>query len=275
MAVVVIAVLWTVPSLGLLVTSLRPAEDARATGWWTVPADPRLTLDNYAEVLSGSGRMADQVLHSFAITVPSVLFPLVLALCAAYALAWIDFPGRDLLFVGVFALQVVPLQMAFVPLLRLFSDGWGFLPAFDPPFAFGRLWLAHTAFALPFGIYLLHTFVAALPRELLDAARADGAGHAAVLLRVVLPLTAPALASFAILQFLWVWNDLSVALVLGGGAAETAPVTLGLARLSGTYGESWHLLAAGAFVSAAVPVTVFLLLQRHFVRGLLAGGVKG
>lgn len=278
---VLIGVLWTTPTLGLLLSSFRPEEEIKTTGWWTVFGAPRLTLDNYAEVLSdggnGAGRFAESFVNSVVITLPSVLFPLVLAFFAAYALAWIDFRGRDALVVGVFALQVVPLQMALVPLLKLFSQGRLLLPAWDPagPAGFGQVWFAHTAFALPFAVFLLHNFLAGLPRDLIEAARVDGASHGTLLLRIVLPLARPALVTYAIIQFVWVWNDFLVALTLSGGTAETAPMPVRLAGLAGTHGNEWQRLTAGAFVAASVPLLVFLSLRRHFARGLLAGSVKG
>ncbi|MEU4346250.1 carbohydrate ABC transporter permease [Streptomyces sp. NPDC023838] len=281
LAAVVIAVLWTTPTLGLLLSSFRPEDEIKTTGWWTVFGSPHVTLDNYDEVLFGSGnasgQLADHLVNSVVITLPSVLFPLVLAFFAAYALAWIDFKGRDALVVGIFALQIVPLQMAFVPLLKLFSQGWLFLPAWNAtgPARFSHVWFAHTVFALPFAVFLLHNFLAGLPRDLIEAARVDGASHGTLLLRIVLPLARPALVTFAILQFVWVWNDLLVALVVSGGTAETAPVTVKLAGMAGTRGNEWQRLTAGAFVAASVPVLVFFSLQRHFARGLLAGSVKG
>ncbi|QDQ09297.1 carbohydrate ABC transporter permease [Streptomyces spectabilis] len=282
LAAVVIAVLWTTPTLGLFLSSVRPEDDIKTTGWWTVLSAPHLTLDNYGEVLgsgcgNASGRLAEHLVNSFVITLPSVLFPLVLAFFAAYALAWIDFRGRDALVVGIFALQVVPLQMALVPLLKLFSEGWLFLPAWDltGPARFGHVWFAHTVFALPFAVFLLHNFLAGLDRELIESARVDGATHGTLLLRIALPLARPALATYAIIQFIWVWNDLLVALTLAGGTAETAPATVRLASLAGTRGDEWQRLTAGAFVSAAVPVAVFFSLQRYVTRGLLAGSVKG
>ncbi|WP_060177844.1 carbohydrate ABC transporter permease [Streptomyces sp. IMTB 1903] len=276
-----IAVLWTTPTLGLLISSFRPEEEIRTTGWWTVLGTPQLTLDNYGEVLSGggngSGRLAEHFVNSVVITVPSVLFPLVLAFFAAYALAWIDFRGRDALVVGIFALQVVPLQMALVPLLKLFSQGWLFLPAWHltGPARFGQVWFAHTVLALPFAVFLLHNVLAGLPRDVIDAARVDGASHGTLLLRIMLPLARPALAGFAVIQFVWVWNDLLVALTLSGGTAETAPMTVRLASLAGTYGNEWQRLTAGAFVAAFVPLLVLCSLRKHFARGLLAGSVKG
>ncbi|WP_405752713.1 carbohydrate ABC transporter permease [Streptomyces sp. NBC_00012] len=278
---VVIAVLWTTPTLGLFLSSFRPEDEIKTTGWWTMLGSPQVTLDNYGEVLFGggnaSGQLADHLVNSIVIALPSVLFPLVLAFFAAYALAWIDFKGRDALVVGIFALQIVPLQMALVPLLKLFSQGWLFLPAWDltGPARFSHVWFAHTVFALPFAVFLLHNYLAGLPRDLIESARVDGASHAMLLLRIVLPLARPALVTFAIIQFVWVWNDLLVALALSGGTAETAPVTVRLAGLAGTRGNEWQRLTAGAFVSAFVPVLVFFSLQRHFARGLLAGSVKG
>ncbi|MEV0536501.1 carbohydrate ABC transporter permease [Kitasatospora sp. NPDC050463] len=278
---VLIAVLWTTPTLGLFLSSFRPEDEIKTTGWWTVFGSPHVTLDNYHEVLFGtgnaSGQLAGHLVNSIVITLPSVLFPLVLAFLAAYALAWIDFRGRDALLVGVFALQIVPLQMALVPLLRLFSRGWLFLPAWHVTGAarFDHVWFAHTVFALPFAVFLLHNFLAGLPRDLVEAARLDGASHATVLLRIVLPLARPVLVTFAVIQFIWVWNDLLVALTLSGGTAGTAPVTVRLAAMAGTRGNEWQRLTAGAFVSAFLPLLVFLSLRRHFARGLLAGSVKG
>ncbi|WP_198659015.1 carbohydrate ABC transporter permease [Nocardiopsis sp. FIRDI 009] len=284
-AAMVIAVLWTVPTAGLFVSSFRPAEQIRTTGWWTFPASPEVTLDNYRDVLFGSagdGRLASHLVNSIVITLPSTLFVLGLAALAAYALAWIDFRGRDWIYLGVFALQIVPLQMSLVPLLRFFSQGVSVggvqvLPAWEltGAMAFTNVWVAHTIFGLPLGIFLLHNFVAQLPRSLFDAARVDGAGHGRIFLRIVLPLLTPALVSLGIFQFLWVWNDLLVALIFTGGDSATAPLTVQLAELAGTRGEDWHRLTAGAFVAMVVPLTVFFLLQRYFVRGLLAGSVKG
>ncbi|MFI6847716.1 carbohydrate ABC transporter permease [Kitasatospora sp. NBC_00085] len=278
---VVIAILWTTPTLGLFLSSFRPEDEIKTTGWWTVFGSPHVTLANYREVLFGtgnaSGQLAGHLVNSLVITLPSVLFPLVLAFLAAYALAWIDFRGRDALLVGVFALQIVPLQMALVPLLRFFSRGWLFLPAWHVTGAgrFDHVWFAHTVFALPFAVFLLHNFLAGLPRDLVEAARVDGASHATLLLRIVLPLARPVLVTFAVIQFIWVWNDLLVAMTLSGGTAETAPVTVRLAAMAGTRGNEWQRLTAGAFVSAFLPLLVFLSLQRHFARGLLAGSVKG
>jgi alpha-glucoside transport system permease protein len=268
---IILGVLWTLPTFGLLVSSVRPPADIRRTGWWTIFSDPQLTLDNYRAVLSsddGGAGLGDFFVNSFIITIPSVVIPVTLAALAAYAFAWIKFPGRDTLFVTVFALQIVPLQVTLVPLLTLYVQG-GVAGTFWP------IWLSHSIFALPLAIFILHNFMKDVPSTLLEAARIDGAGHIAIFFRVLLPLLRPALAAFGIFQFLWVWNDLLVALTFAGGGNAVAPLTVALANLTGTRGTAWHLLSAGAFVSIIVPVTVFLASQRYFVRGLLAGSVKG
>jgi alpha-glucoside transport system permease protein len=269
-AVIVIAVLWTIPTFGLLVSSFRPERQIKTTGWWTFFSNPTLTLDNYRSVFGADGgvNMAKFFVNSLVICIPSVLIPLSLAALAAYAFAWIDFRGKNVLFLSIFALQIVPIQVTLLPLLKLFVDA-------DLSGTFWTLWLAHSTFALPLAIYLLHNFMREVPASLIEAARVDGAGHVSIFFHVMMPLLTPALAAFGIFQFLWVWNDLLVALVFAGGGDEVAPITLALANLSGTRGTAWHLLSAGAFVSIIVPVTVFLLLQRYFVRGLMAGGVKG
>ena len=270
LAAVVIAVLWTLPTFGLAVSSLRPEREIKTTGWWTFFRDPTITLDNYRAVLSaeGSEGLGSFFVNSFVITIPSVIIPICLALLAAYAFAWIRFPGRSVLFVAVFALQIVPIQVTLIPLLTLYVKA-------DIVGSFWTIWLSHSIFALPLAIFLLHNFMRDIPPGLLEAARIDGAGHRQIFFRVLLPLLTPAVAAFAIFQFLWVWNDLLVALTFAGGGSEVAPITVALANLSGTRGTAWHLLSAGAFVSIIVPVVVFLLLQRYFVRGLLAGGLKG
>ncbi|MDQ3029100.1 MAG: carbohydrate ABC transporter permease [Actinomycetota bacterium] len=273
----VIAVLWTIPTAGLFISSLRPAELIRTTGWWTFFTNPSLTLQNYDEVLfsssSGSGQLAGYFVNSIVITIPTVLFALALAAFAAYALAWIPFKGSGWLFIGIFALQIVPLQMALIPLLRIFSSD-----ALDPVLEYVpylSLWLAHTAFALPLAIFLLHNFISEVPGELIEAARVDGAGHVTIFRRIMLPLLVPAIASIVIFQFIWVWNDLLVGLTFAGGTDDVAPITVRLAELAGTRGNEWQRLTAGAFVSFVLPLVVFLSLQRYFVRGLLAGSVKG
>ncbi len=270
---VLIAVIWTIPTFGLLVTSFREPREITKTGWWTILSNPSFTLDNYRTVLgiseTASADLSQYFVNTIIITVPAVLLPILLATLAAYAFAWMEFPGRDWLFVGVFALQVVPLQVALVPLLKLFSETFQFQGTY------WSVWLAHTIFALPLAVFLLHNFIKEVPAELIEAARVDGAGHVRIFFRIMLPLLTPALASFGIFQFLWVWNDLLVALIFLGGSADVAPLTVQLGNLVGTRGSAWYLLSAGAFVAMIVPVTVFLALQRFFVRGLLAGGLKG
>ena len=265
-AAIVVATLWTIPTFGLLVSSFRPERAARTTGWWTFFSNPTVTLDNYRSALSAEeGNLASFFVNSVAITLPAVVIPICLAALASYAFAWIEFPGRNLLFICVFALQIVPIQVTLIPLLQLYvsADINGFW----------RLWLSHSIFALPLAIFLLHNFMKEIPRELIEAARVDGAGHVQIFFKVLLPLLTPALAAFGIFQFLWVWNDLLVALTFAGN--EFAPVTVGVFNLSGTRGNAWHLLSAGAFISITIPIIVFLSLQRFFVRGLLAGGLKG
>ncbi|WP_053206459.1 carbohydrate ABC transporter permease [Jiangella muralis] len=264
----VIAVLWTIPTFGLLLTSFRPEKDIRTSGWWTWFSDPQLTLANYDEVLYGGTSLSTYFINSLVITIPSVIIPISIACLASYSFAWMKFPFRDTLFVAVFALQIVPLQVALIPLLRMFVNA-------DLNGTFWPLWISHTIFALPLAIFLLHNFMREVPGELMEAARVDGAGHVTIFLRIMLPLVTPAIAAIAIFQFLWVWNDLLVAITMATGAQDIQPLTARLAELVGSRGSTWHLLSAGAFVSIVVPVIVFLFLQRYFVRGLLAGSVKG
>jgi alpha-glucoside transport system permease protein len=264
-----IAALWTVPTLGLFVTSFRPELDIRRSGWWTALSDPQFTLDNYNQVLYGGGtNFATLFVNSLVITLPAVVIPITLALLAAYAFAWIKFRGRNILFVAVFALQVVPIQVTLIPLLTLYVDA-------GLAGSFWTIWLSHSIFALPLAVFLLHNFMKEIPASLVEAARMDGAGHVKIFFQVLLPLLTPAIAAFGFFQFLWVWNDLLVALTFAGGAADVVPLTVRVAELAGTRGSDWYLLAAGAFVSIALPLAVFLGLQRFFVRGLLAGSVKG
>jgi alpha-glucoside transport system permease protein len=266
---ILIAALWTVPTFGLLLTSFRPELDIRRSGWWTWFTNPTFTLRNYEEALTGSStQLGTFFVNSIVITLPAVIIPITIALLAAYAFAWMDFKGRDMLFVGVFALQIVPIQVTLIPLLSQYVN-WGLAGSF------WTVWLSHSIFALPLAIFLLHNFMKDIPRSLIEAARVDGAGHVKIFFQVLLPLLVPAIAAFAIFQFLWVWNDLLVALTFAGGAPNVAPLTVRVAELSGTRGSEWYLLSAGAFISMVVPLIVFLSLQRFFVRGLLAGGVKG
>jgi alpha-glucoside transport system permease protein len=282
-AAVIIAVIWTIPTFGLLVTSFRQPVDITTSGWWTVFTNPNLTISNYVNTLNfnDTETVAQSFLNSIVIVIPATIIPIALALLAAYAFAWIDFRGKNILFVGVFSLQVVPIQVALVPLLSLFSNGvtignWAVFPGLDLNNAdgsFARIWIAHTMFALPLAIFLLHNFIAALPVDIMEAAKIDGASHGQIFFRIVLPLARPAIASFAILQFLWVWNDLLVATIFSSG--NNFPITKLLTDLSGTYGRQWYLLSAGTFLAIIPPLIVFFALQRYFVRGLLAGATKG
>ncbi|WP_458042451.1 carbohydrate ABC transporter permease [Microbacterium sp. HM-570] len=278
-AALVIAILWTIPTFGLFITSFRPRELIQTTGWWTIFENWGFTLDNYGTALqSGNSQlnMAGAFVNSFAITLPATVIPIVIASLAAYAFAWMNFKGKNILFLFVFALQIVPIQMALIPMLQLFSQGSIFgVPVIQAIGASGysQVWIAHTIFALPLAIYLLHNFTAEIPGDVIEAARVDGAGHGQIYFRIVLPLTVPALASIGIFQFLWVWNDLLVSLIFADG--NVAPITKLLAELTGNRGQDWYLLTAGAFIAIIVPLIVFLALQRFFVRGLLAGSTKG
>jgi alpha-glucoside transport system permease protein len=282
-AAIIIAVIWTIPTFGLFVTSFRPPADINTSGWWTVFTNPQFTISNYIQTLNFNDTITvgQSFINSLVITIPATVFPIAIAALAAYGFAWVKFKGKDALFIGVFALQVVPIQVALVPMLSLFSSGitignWHVFPGLDLnglDGSFARVWIAHTMFALPLAIFLLHNFIAAIPSDIMEAARVDGAGHGQIFLRIVVPLSMPAIASFAILQFLWVWNDLLVATIFTSGG--NFPITKLLTDLAGTYGQSWYLLSAGSFLAIIIPLVVFFALQRFFVRGLLAGATKG
>ncbi|MFK8185174.1 MAG: carbohydrate ABC transporter permease [Phormidesmis sp.] len=270
-AVITIAVLWTLPTLGLLISSFRPPDDLTTSGWWTVFINPfeftQFTLSNYQDVLFNQG-MGQAFLNSLVVSVPATVIPIAIATFAAYALAWMEFPGRQALFIMTVGLLVVPLQMTLIPVLRAYN-------ALGIAGTYLAVWLAHSAYGLPLGVYLLRNYIGSLPRDLIEAAAVDGASHLKTFTRVIVPLSMPAIASFAVFQFLWVWNDLLVALVYLGGNQDVAPVTLVLRNIVGDRGQDWYLLTAGAFISMLVPMAVFFALQRFFVRGLLAGSVKG
>ena len=346
---IVIVVIWTIPTLGVFVTSFRESRDIYASGWWTVlphkdnvktgeivlpeETDPNkpveieghtasfeqwregiqfedgrtirwygnkrsrkieifeekwigfganLTLQNYRDVLSAGtvdyldaqgnkisrqgNNFADAVLNSIAVSIPATVIPILIAAFAAYAFAWMEFPGRKPLFIIVVALLVVPLQIALIPILRDYTR-WGLNGTFV------GMWLAHSGFGLPLAIYLLYNYISTLPRDIFESAYLDGATPFVTFVRLVLPLSIPALASFAIFQFLWVWNDYLVALVFLGD--KNRVVTSALAAMVGEKGQDWHLLTSGAFMSMIIPIAVFFGLQRFFVRGLMAGSVKG
>ncbi|WP_344967351.1 carbohydrate ABC transporter permease [Salinactinospora qingdaonensis] len=264
-ALIVIGVFWLVPTLGLFIASLRSPADNSASGWWTVFTQPsQLTLRNYAQLLSNDSFVAS-FWNTIAITVPSTVIIVVIASLAAYALAWLEFPGRDWLFLAVVAMLVVPLQIALIPIARLY----GSLGIFG---SITGVVLFHVGYGLPFAIFLLRNFFAAIPRDLLEAARMDGGREFTVFRRVILPLGGPAIASLTIFQFLWVWNDLLVALVFAG--ADTQPMTKALQSQMRQFGANIDVLASGAFLSLVIPLLVFFAFQRYFVQGLTAGAVK-
>lgn len=270
LTVTLICLCWTVPTLGLLISSLRSPTAVTGTGWWTVFAPPyhldHATLSNYAQVL-GDGGMGRAFVNTVAVAVPATLCPILIAAYAAYAFAWMRLPARNTLFSVFIALMVVPVQATLIPLLKLFN-GLGLSGTFF------SVWIAHAGFGLPLAIYILRTYMGTLPREIMESAQVDGANHPAIFWRLALPLSMPAVAAFATFQFLWVWNDFLVALVFLGGAPNVQVMTLNLQGLIGSRGEAWYLLTAGAFVTMVVPLIVFFTLQRFFVRGLTAGAVK-
>jgi alpha-glucoside transport system permease protein len=346
-----LVLIWTIPTIGIFVSSFRARDDIASSGWWNIfphkewqkvqeidtsalgldpngimviegvsgtfdefrngvetPNGERITwignkrlgrveiqkqvwtvsweftLDNYRQVLGGQNfefkkpdgtvevvpgdNMSGAFLNSLAVSVPSTVIPILIAAFAAYAFAWMNFPGRRWLFIMVVALLVVPLQIALVPILRDYR-------ALNLNGTFLAIWLAHTGFGLALATYLLYNYISSLPRDILESAFIDGASHFTVFTRLILPLSVPALASFAIFQFLWVWNDYLVALIFLGGNPEFELVTQRMAAIVGSRGSEWHLLTAGAFISMLLPLLVFFSMQRYFVRGLLAGSVKG
>lgn len=263
--------LWILPSLGLLITSFRPASDVAYSGWWTVLSSPlkftQYTAENYKSVLS-TGGMLTAFRNSFIITIGGTVIPVFLAALAAFGLSKLHFGGRGFFYALIVTMLVVPTQMTFVPVLRLYNT-------LSLSGTFVGLWLVHTGYGLPFAIFMLHSFFQSLPNDLFEAAHMDGASLWTTFARIALPLSIPALASLVIFQFLFVWNDLLVALIYLGGHQSVAPLTMRLSSLVGSFGQDWHVLTAAAFVSMFVPIMVFFSLQKYFVRGLLGGAVKG
>jgi alpha-glucoside transport system permease protein len=268
LALVIVVLLFLLPTFGLLVTSFRSREDATTTSWWSAllnPGGSDWTLAGYQEVLSQG--MGNAFINTIVVTVPATIIPILIAAMAAYAFTFIEFRGRDLTFIIVVGLLVIPGQVAFIPLLQLFGQ-------FDLVGTFAAVWLTHTGFGMPLAVFLLRSYMSTLPRAVIESAKIDGASHYQTFWKLILPMCFPALAAFAIFQFLWVWNDLLIGLIfLGAGENET--VTLNLQTLLGTFGARWDLLAPGAFVTMALPMVVFFALQRYFVRGMTAGAVKG
>lgn len=277
-----LALLWTVPTFGVFVSSFRPEADVKSTGWWTFFLHPtHFTLSNYDSVLStdpGSDGLSHFLLNSFRITIPSVIISVGVAALAAYGFTWIEFKGRDWLYSLILAMLIVPLQMCLIPLLRFFTGGvhigsTTIFPYLHMDSSVVAVWIAHSVFGLPFSIFLMKNFIGALPREIIEAARVDGASHLTTFTRLVIPLSIPSIASVAIFQFVYIWNDYLVGVVFGG--SKNTPIIAKMVEVTGSRGQSWHLLTAAGFVSMVVPVAVFLALQRFFVKGLLSGAVKG
>lgn len=282
-----ICLIFLLPTFGVFVSSFRHRDVMNRSGWWTVFTnfgEEELSLDNYKEVLGGkeytyvdsSGEtvtasgdnMTGAFLNTLTVTIPATIIPILIAAFAAYGFAWMRFSGRKVLFIAVVASLVVPLQISLIPILRDYL-------ALDLNGTFLGIWLAHTGFGLPLATYLLFNYISQLPREILESAFIDGASHFTTFTRLILPLSFPALASFAIFQFVWVWNDLLVALVFLGTKPDVTVMTQRLLDIVGSRGQDWHLLTSGAFISMILPLSIFLLLQRYFVRGLLSGSVKG
>jgi alpha-glucoside transport system permease protein len=269
LVVVALMVLWAIPTIGLLVSSFRPQEELSTSGWWTAFAPPyHFTMQNYTDVVNSSG-IGQAFVNSLFIAIPATIIPLFVAAFAAYAFSWMEFPGRDILFVVVVGLLVVPLQTTLIPVLKLFAS-WGITGEFL------AVWLAHTGYGLPFAIYLLRNFMGSLPKSVFESAALDGANHVTSFFRIAVPMSVPAFAALGIFQFLFVWNDLLVALIyIGLSNSDNLPMTATIANLVNSLGGGWYLLGAAAFLSMALPLVVFFALQRYFIRGIVGGAVKG
>jgi alpha-glucoside transport system permease protein len=268
-ALVILMVIWLLPTIGLFVNSFRTSAAIDSSGWWTALFPPTgLTLGSYEKVLTETD-LPTGFINSLFITIPATIIPIFIAAFAAYAFAWMSFPFRNALFVLVVGLLVVPLQTTFIPILQAFGAlGWAG--------EFLSVWLAHTAYGLPFAIFLLRNFMGSLPKEVFESAYIDGASSATAFFRLALPMSVPAIAALAIFQFLFVWNDLLVAFVyLGSTRPENLPMTVQINNLVNSFGAGWELLAPAAFISMALPLVVFFSLQRYFVRGITGGAVKG
>jgi alpha-glucoside transport system permease protein len=265
----IICLLWIIPTLGLAVTSFRTQDAANGSGWWTSLTPQHITqftLQNYGDVF-GMADLGTAFVNSLVITVPATIIPILIAAFAAYAFTFMSFPGRDILLIVVVALLVIPVQVALVPLLKIYGS-------LGISGTFLAIWLAHIGFGMSLAIYLIRNYMATLPKEVIESAKIDGATHFQTFWRLIVPMSTPALASFAIFQFLWVWNDLLNALVFIG-PGPNQPLPIALVSLLGQQGQGWQLLTAGGLFTMIVPIVVFLSLQRYFVRGLTAGSVKG
>ena len=285
----ILVVIWSIPTIGLFVNSFRTKDAQAISGWWTAFGDPEgLSIENYQDVMAAQvgGGVGNALLNSLAIAIPATIIPVAIAAFAAYAFAWMDFRGREWLFIATVSLLAIPLQTSLIPLLQLFAGGGHLtIPLLDKTITFfpdlnlagtvTAVWLTHTGFGLPFAIFLLHNYISGLPKDVFESAQIDGANHFTFFWRIVLPLSVPVLAAFAIFQFLWTYNDYLIALTMIGGNGQAWPVTIRIASLAGEFGTREHLLAAGAFISTVLPLLVFFGLQRFFVRGILAGSVKG
>jgi len=269
LAVVFLMAIWAIPTVGLLVSSFRPQAELSTSGWWTAFAPPyHFTMENYQEVVNQQG-IGSAFINSLFIAIPATIIPLFVAAFAAYAFSWMEFWGRDVLFVVVVGLLVVPLQTTLIPILKLFAQ-WGLTGEFL------AVWLAHTGYGLPFAVYLLRNFMGSLPKSVFESAALDGANHVVSFFRLAVPMSVPAFAALAIFQFLFVWNDLLVALIyIGLANSDNLPMTASMANLVNSLGGGWYLLGAAAFLSMALPLAVFFGLQRYFVRGIVGGAVKG
>lgn len=267
-----LVLVWSTPTIGLLITALRDRDEAAATGWWEAVFNPlgqTWSLDSFAKAIDGG--MLDSLLYTIVITVPATILPLVIAANAAFAFTFINFKGREILFASLVALMVLPLQSALIPVLK----GMVWLKktfGIELVGNFASAWIVHAAFALPLAIYILRNFMMTLPVSLIEAARIDGASYYQIFWKLIIPMSIPSIASFAIFQFLWVWNDYLIAFIFVG--EQKAVMTYKLLRLLGQYGDGWQTVAAGSFISLIIPVFVFFALQRYFVRGLTAGAVK-
>jgi alpha-glucoside transport system permease protein len=266
--VVAIAVLWSIPTFGLFISSFRPPQEIATTGWWQGLLPPwQFTLQNYMNVIKANG-LGQAFINSLIISIPATILPMLFGAFAAFAFAWMKFPFRNALFFGIVAMLVIPNQIALAPILYWFTQ-------LGLTGTYASLWIAHTAFGLPFAVFLLRNFFAALPKDLIESAYIDGASNFRTFWTIIIPLSVPALASLAIFQFMWVWNDLLIALIFVGGNQSVAPMTVVVADLVGSYGENWQLLTAASFLSMVLPLIVFFSMQRYFIRGILAGSVKG